>query len=79
MIEPASLAQLDNLPTLPSSVTQLYALLDDDLAGAGEFERIIKPDPALTTNLLRLANSALFGCPRSMLSEALERMRLAMG
>lgn len=55
------LGRVQSLPTLPSSVARLAALIGDPRAGAREFEAVIRPDPALTTNLLRLANSAYFG------------------
>lgn len=55
------LSQVHSLPTLPSSVNQFSKLMRDPMAQAADFERVIKPDPALTANLLRLANSAFFG------------------
>ncbi len=55
------LDRVHDLPTLPGSVGRLAALLEDERSGAGDFERIIRPDPALTANLLRIANSAWFG------------------
>lgn len=55
------LSRLRNLPTLPAAVTQLSRLLADENSSAADFEAVIKPDPALTANLLRLGNSAYFG------------------
>ncbi len=60
------LGRVRDLPTLPSSVARLAALIGDENAGAREFEAVIRPDPALTTNLLRLANSAYFGLRREV-------------
>jgi putative nucleotidyltransferase with HDIG domain len=54
-------AKVKSLPTIPGTVARLAALLGDESAGAGDFERVIKPDIAITGNLLRLANSAYFG------------------
>ncbi len=56
------------LPTLPIVVARLAALLNDETKGAAQFERVVKPDPALTANLLRLANSAFFGLRREVTS-----------
>ncbi|MCP4601417.1 MAG: HDOD domain-containing protein [Proteobacteria bacterium] len=56
------------LPTLPTVVAHLASLLNDDSAGAAQFERVIKPDPAITANLLRLVNSAYFGVNREVTS-----------
>lgn len=54
-------AGIDSLPALPASVGRLSALLRDPHTGAEDFERVIRPDAALTANLLRIANSAAFG------------------
>jgi putative nucleotidyltransferase with HDIG domain len=65
VIAPAAvLERVRQLPTLPVAVARLAALLEDPRSSAGDFERVIRPDPALTANLLRLANSAYFGLPR---------------
>lgn len=55
------LARVKKLPTLSSTMARLWALTKDDKAGAADFEKVIRPDPALTANLLRVANSAYFG------------------
>jgi HD-like signal output (HDOD) protein len=49
------------LPTAPTVVAALASLLKDENARAQDFEQVIRPDPALSANLLRLANSAYFG------------------
>lgn len=48
------------LPTLDVSVGRLARLGQDPNATMGAFEAIIRPDPALTANLLKIANSAMF-------------------
>ena len=50
----------EQLPTLPTVVFQLHRVLEDEHAGMGEVAAIIERDPALTTRLLRAANSAAF-------------------
>ncbi len=62
MIPEADLQRrMATLPAIPSSVVRLSALARDGNASVTEFEHVIKPDVALTANLLRLANSSLFG------------------
>lgn len=56
------------LPTAPTVVAELSLLLKSEDARAQDFERIIRPDPALTANLLHLANSAYFGVRRQISS-----------
>lgn len=60
------ISQGEDLPTLPTIVLQLHKVLDDPNAGATSVARVIEQDPALTTRLLRVGNSALFasGGPR---------------
>ena len=58
----------EGLPTLSQTVGRLATLLNDEKASLQDFEQIIKPDPALTANLLRLANSAYFGLRRQVTS-----------
>ncbi|HTP50361.1 MAG TPA: HDOD domain-containing protein [Anaeromyxobacteraceae bacterium] len=58
------LSQVHRLPAFPASAARLAGLLQDERAGAPEVEKVIRPDPALTANLLRIAASAYFS-PRS--------------
>jgi putative nucleotidyltransferase with HDIG domain len=62
------LTQVKSLPTLAPVVVQLASLATDESASASDFERVIRPDPALTANLLKLANAAYFGCRRQVTS-----------
>jgi putative nucleotidyltransferase with HDIG domain len=62
------LENADGLPTLSGAVAGLARLRNDPDARAKDFERVVTPDPALTTNLLRLANSPLFGARRQIAS-----------
>jgi len=57
----AVLARVKELPTLSQVTVRLGVLLRDPRSSAADFEKVIRPDPALTANLLRIANSAYFG------------------
>jgi putative nucleotidyltransferase with HDIG domain len=61
-------AHAQNLPTISTVVAQLSRLIRDETATASDFENIIRLDPSLTANLLRLANSAYFGLRREVTS-----------
>jgi putative nucleotidyltransferase with HDIG domain len=50
--------RVEALPTLPEAVARLSAMLRDESASAADFETAVRPDPAVTANLLRAANSA---------------------
>lgn len=53
-------ARPEYIPRRPSLLPKLLATLNDDEAGMAEMSRIIAQDPALTGNLLRIANSPLY-------------------
>jgi putative nucleotidyltransferase with HDIG domain len=55
------LASVRQLPTLSATTVRLWALVRDAGSSSADFERVIRPDLALTANLLRVANSAYFG------------------
>ena len=54
-------AGVEQIPMLPTSVAQVSRLARDPRSDARAFERALRPDPGLTANLLRLANSPYFG------------------
>lgn len=56
------------LPVMSEVAHALIRTLNDPDATAGEVKAIISKDPALTANLLRMANSAQFGLSRQVLS-----------
>ncbi len=58
---PTVLARVKTLPTLSAAAVRLSELARDPRSSAADFENLIRPDPALTANLLRVANSAFFG------------------
>ncbi len=62
------LRQAEALPTFSVVVARLSSLIRNDQVGAGEYENVIRLDPALTANLLRLANSPFFGLRRKVTS-----------
>ena len=66
------------LPSAPSLMPRLIAVLEDTASGAEEIEGIIQLDPALTASTLRLANSAYFGsgCAVETVADAVIRLGL---
>jgi putative nucleotidyltransferase with HDIG domain len=55
------LARVRQLPAPSASLLRVSALARDERSSASDFEQAIRPDPALTANVLRIANSAYFG------------------
>ncbi len=60
--------QIDNLPALPEIVSRLIKVVNSPDTSADDAARLIQKDPALTSKMLRLANSAFYGIPRSISS-----------
>lgn len=56
------------LPTLPSYLLDLNAVLSNPSVDLKKVGRIIRTDPSLSAQVLRLCNSALFGLRRRVLS-----------
>jgi HD-like signal output (HDOD) protein len=56
------------VPPLPAVATRILALVNDEDAGAQEVGKLVRMDPSFSAELLRFANSALFGIPREVKS-----------
>lgn len=67
---------MDAIGTVPSSVTQIFSLINDPNTCAADFERVVRPDVGLTANLLRCANSVFYRATREITSvrDAINRM-----
>ncbi len=59
---------VDQLPALPAIVQRLVDVVNSPESSAEDASRLIEKDPALTSRMLRLANSAFYGIPRSISS-----------
>ncbi len=57
------LARVKSFPTMPGAGAKMLALLEEPDTTVSEIEDILRYDPGLTANVLKLANSAYFGLP----------------
>jgi putative nucleotidyltransferase with HDIG domain len=57
------MSQVKAFPAMPATAVKLLPLLRDPEPSASQIEDILKLDPGLTANLLKLTNSAYFGLP----------------
>ncbi len=55
--------QVDAFPAIPGSALRLLELLDQADASIQDIEDVLRLDPGLTANVLKLTNSAFFGLP----------------
>jgi putative nucleotidyltransferase with HDIG domain len=55
--------KVEAFPGMPTTAAKLLPLLEDYGSTASEIESILKYDPGLTANILKLTNSAYFGIP----------------
>ncbi|HIJ65863.1 MAG TPA: HDOD domain-containing protein [Candidatus Hydrogenedentes bacterium] len=70
------LSTLRAVPEMPIAVTKLIRLLEEPDVDINDIIKAIELDPGLTSNVLRLANSAYFGGPRTIgsLRDAIVRL-----
>jgi HD-like signal output (HDOD) protein len=57
------LTRVKSFPTMPGAGAKMLALLEEPDTAVSEIEEILRYDPGLTANVLKLANSAYFGVP----------------
>lgn len=60
--------RIERLPSLPEIVMRLVQVVNSPDTSADDAAELIEKDPGLTSTVLRLANSAFYGIPRSIAS-----------
>lgn len=70
------LCRISEVQALPASAVSAIRKLDDPAANLNDVADCLKHDPGLTANILRLANSAVFGSKRQLGSLREAAMRL---
>jgi HD-like signal output (HDOD) protein len=60
-IDMERLESIDSLPTLPTVATQLLENLGQVEVSLGAISKVMEQDPSITTQVLRIANSAYYG------------------
>ncbi|MFP4458835.1 MAG: HDOD domain-containing protein [Candidatus Zixiibacteriota bacterium] len=70
------ISTLDSIPSLPTAAIKAVKMLQDPDVSISRLTKTIEYDPALTSNVLRLANSAYFGANRQIesLRQAIVRL-----
>src|SRR5947209_8573150 len=65
-----------SLPVLPEAAAQIMTAANDEGADARRLTDVVRRDPALASNLLRIANSSLYAprVPIVSLQQAIARM-----
>ncbi len=62
----AEVLSAKDLPTIPAVLARIIAVVDGQHSSARELVEVIERDQALTSRILKLANSALFGLSRKV-------------
>jgi putative nucleotidyltransferase with HDIG domain len=62
------MAQVKAFPGMPATSAKLIKMLKDPESSAAQIEEVLKYDPGLTANILKLTNSAYFGIPAKVSS-----------
>ena len=55
--------KVSSFPSMPQTAVKLMALLEQKDIAIDEIAKVLRYDPGLTANVLKLANSAYFGIP----------------
>ena len=66
-------SKIDEIPTLPAVIPKLLSVMERDGTNASDIANTISTDPALTSKILKIANSAYYGFSQEILS-----LKLAM-
>ncbi len=62
----ATLKHLEGLATLPHSTMEIMRLANDSQAMVDDFRKLIDHDMSLSSGLLRVVNSSMYGLPRQV-------------
>ncbi len=73
------IGDLDSLPTLPHVASQVMELSMSSRVSVKEIAKILETDPALTSKVLKVANSAFYGLKQQVNSLELALVILGMG
>lgn len=70
------ISRIASVPPLPTASLEVVRLVRDPHSPSAQVTRVIEYDPALTANVLRIANSSPFGAPQSVgtVQEAFSRL-----
>ena len=63
-----NLANIDDLPAFPAIAFEIIRLTRDPNTTSRNLEKVIKKDPSLVTQILKFANSSLYGLSREVTS-----------
>ncbi len=55
--------RIESFPSMPGSAAKVLSLINEPEVSASEIEELVKLDPGLTANILKVTNSAYFGLP----------------
>jgi len=62
------ISKIQSFPSMPATGAKMLRMLEDPETNVDEIEDVLRHDPGLTGNVLKLANSAYFGIPSKVAS-----------
>ena len=60
------LDEIEDFPTIPTSLARILEVAEDPHADFGKMVRVLEIDPTLTAKVLKVANSAMYGCRKTV-------------
>lgn len=61
-----AVVRIERVSTVPQMMAEMLRVIDDSASAAPDLEKVIGRDPAVTANVLRVANSAFYGFSREV-------------
>ena len=61
-------SKIDELPTLPAVLPKILSLIESNRSSASDIADAISSDPAMTSKILKVANSAYYGFSQKVAS-----------
>jgi len=55
-----------DLPAMPMVATKVMQLIEDERVTAEELAKVVSSDPAMTARIMKISNSAFYGCQRQV-------------
>ncbi len=58
--------KVESFPSMPGSAAKVLSMIDDPTSSATDIENLLRYDPGLTANILKVTNSAYFGLSKEV-------------
>src|SRR5664279_4657900 len=57
---------VEDLPAMPLVATKVMQLIEDECVSVDELAKVVASDPAMAARIMKISNSAFYGCQRQI-------------